>query len=177
MGRFFVAFLKIHLWKFVTAYLVLLAVMAYLGNWTPDYLQGRDLWHFMISRMVVAGVMLGVLAAFMRLVPAALLLAAALLFIGTISAIKREATGEPFQVSDLFLARQGSALFGYVSWQNWLIAAAIVPALFLGSEEFASSASGAFPSAGSAWPCCRPIASSRWSTGFTIIPIGSALRT
>ena len=38
------------------------AVHAFLGRWTPDYLQGRDLWHFWFSRMVVPMVMLGVFA-------------------------------------------------------------------------------------------------------------------
>lgn len=114
------------------AYAVLLAVVAFLGRWTPDYLAGRDLWHFAVSRMVVPVVMLGVAAAFIRLVPASLLLAATFLFIGTISAIKREATGEPFQVSDLFLGGQSTHLLGYVSWHNWLIGATIAPAAFLG---------------------------------------------
>lgn len=124
-------FVRHDLWKFVFAYVLLLGVMAFLGRWTPEFLQGRDLWHFMFSRMVVAAVMLGVLAAFVRLVPAALLLAATLLVIGTISAIKREATGEPFQVSDLFLTEHTTSLLGYVSWTDWLIAACIVPALAL----------------------------------------------
>ena len=72
--------------------------------------------------MVVAVVMLGVFASFIRLVPAALLLASMLLTVGTISAIKRTSTGEPFQVSDLFLTGQTPALFGYVQWYHWLAA-------------------------------------------------------
>ncbi len=128
-GRRMLSFVKRDLWKFVFAYAVLLAVMAYLGRWTPDYLEGRDLWHFLFPRMVVAVVMLGVLASAVRLVPASLLLAVILLGIGTVSAIKREATGEPFQVSDLFLARQGGALFGYVGWSDWLVGVLAIPAL------------------------------------------------
>ncbi|MFO1121225.1 MAG: LTA synthase family protein [Hyphomicrobiales bacterium] len=117
--------------KLCAAYLILLAVMAYLGQWTPDYLQGRDLWHFLFPRMVVAMVMLGVLASFIRVIPAALLLATMLLVIGTLSEIKRQSTGEPFQVSDAFLAGQSGALLGYVSWDKWLIAALLLPALYL----------------------------------------------
>ena len=109
-------------------YLVLIAVHAWLGRWTPGYLHGRDLWHFMLPRMVVPMVMLGVFASVARLVPAAVMLAATLLFAGTISAIKREATGEPFQVSDLFLASQSLHLFSYVTWDRWLMGAAIIPA-------------------------------------------------
>ena len=124
------AYGKHDLWKFVAAYLLLLGVIGYLGRWTPEYLEGRDLWHFMVSRMVVALVMLGVIASFIRLVPAAVLLGATFLLVGTVSAIKREATGEPIQVSDLFLTNQGHALIGYVSWKNWLIGALIIPALY-----------------------------------------------
>lgn len=114
--------------RLLLVYLVLLAVHAYLGRWTPDYLHGRDLWHFWFSRMVVPMAMLGVFAAAARLVPAGIMLAGALLFLGTISAIKREATGEPFQVSDLFLAGQSMHLLDYVAWHHWLAGAAIVPA-------------------------------------------------
>ena len=110
------------------AYLLLFGIHAWLGRWTPEYLQGRDLWHFTVSRMVAPMVMLGVVAAFMRLVPAAILLGAILLFIGTLSAIKREATGEPFQVSDLFLAGQSMHLFGYVGWDKWLLGGLVIPA-------------------------------------------------
>ncbi len=110
------------------AYLLILCVHAYLGSWTPDYLKGRDLWHFWASRMVVPMVMLGVFTAFARLVPSALLLTAGFLFIGTLSAIKRESTGEPFQVSDLFLTGQGMHLLHYVTWDRWLIGALVVPA-------------------------------------------------
>ena len=46
------------------AYLLLLAVHAFMGQWTPDYLQGRDLWHFYLSRMVVPMVMLAFFFAF-----------------------------------------------------------------------------------------------------------------
>lgn len=109
------------------AYLLILAVHAFLGRWTPDYLQGRDLWHFWFSRMIVPMVMLGVLASTARILPSGLMLAAALLFVGTISAIKRESTGEPFQVSDLFLAGQSVHLLHYVEWYHWLMAAAIIP--------------------------------------------------
>jgi hypothetical protein len=109
-------------------YGILLAVHAYLGRWTPEYLKGRDLWHFWFSRMVVPMVMLGVFAAWVRLFPAGLMLAAAFLFIGTLSAIKRESTGEPFQVSDLFLGGQSMHLLHYVSWEQWLIGATVLPA-------------------------------------------------
>ncbi|MBI2719476.1 MAG: sulfatase-like hydrolase/transferase [Rhizobiales bacterium] len=115
-------------WKLIFAYLVILTVHAFLGRWTPGYLVGRDLWHFTISRMVIPMIMLGAVAAFVRLVPASLLLAAGFLAIGTISAIKREATGEPFQVSDLFLAGQGLHLLGYVGPGKWLVAGMILPA-------------------------------------------------
>lgn len=114
--------------QLLLVYAVLLAVHAYLGRWTPDYLEGRDLWHFWLSRMVVPMLMLGVFAAAARLVPAGIMLAAGFLFIGTISAIKREATGEPFQVSDLFLAGQSVHLLHYVEWYHWLLGATIVPA-------------------------------------------------
>lgn len=132
IGRSIVTFFRTTFWKLLIAYAVLFAVIAFLGRWTPDYLEGRDLWHFTLTRMVVPMVMLGVVAAFIRIIPAALLLGAALLFIGTISAIKREATGEPFQVSDLFLAGQSTHLLGYVGWDKWLMGAAIVPASIYG---------------------------------------------
>ena len=109
-------------------YVVLLAVHAFLGRWTPDYLQGRDLWHFWFSRMVVPMVMLGVFVSAARLIPAGIMLAAGLLFFGTISAIKREATGEPFQVSDLFLTGQSMHLLNYVQWYQWLLGATVIPA-------------------------------------------------
>lgn len=109
-------------------YALLLAVHAYLGRWTPDYLQGRDLWHFWFTRMLVPMVMLGVFASAARLLPAGVMLSAALLFVGTLSAIKRESTGEPFQVSDMFLAGQSVHLFHYVQWYHWLIGAAVIPA-------------------------------------------------
>ena len=124
------SFLRRDLWKWLAAYLVLLAVLALLGRWTPEFLAGRSLWHFFFSRMVVAVVMLGVFASFIRLVPAALLLASMLLTVGTISAIKRTSTGEPFQVSDLFLTGQTPALFGYVQWYHWLAALTLIPALY-----------------------------------------------
>lgn len=113
----------------VVAYGLILAVHAFLGRWTPEYMHGRDLWHFMLSRMIVPIIMLGVLASFIRLLPAALLLCAMFLFVGAISAIKREATGEPFQVSDLFLAGQGMHLFGYVTWDKWLMGVPLLPAI------------------------------------------------
>lgn len=115
-------------WKLGLCYLLLLALHAWLGRWTPEYLQGRDLWHFTLSRMVVPMLMLGVFASVVRLLPAAVMLSATLLFVGTLSAIKREATGEPFQVSDLFLAGQSTHLLNYVTWERWLIGAAVLPA-------------------------------------------------
>ena len=123
------ALLKRDLWKFIAAYVLLLAVMAWLGRWTPEYLAGRDLWHFLVTRMIVAMVMLGVLTSFIRLFPTALLLAATLLLVGTISAIKRDATGEPFQVSDLFLSAHAPSLLGYVDWSYWLAGALVIPAV------------------------------------------------
>ena len=117
------------LWKLIFAYVLVLGVSAFLGRWTPEFLQGRDLWHFYISRMVVPMVMLAALSCFIRVVPAAILLAAIFLTIGTISAIKREATGEPFQVSDLFLAGQSMHLLGYVGIDKWLMGVPLLPAL------------------------------------------------
>ncbi len=117
------------------AYALLLAVMAYLGRWTPAYLEGRDLWHFLFPRMLVAMVMLGVIASFIRIVPAALLLSSILLIGGTISAIKRESTGEPFQISDIFLTGQSGALLGYVSWDKWLVGLLIVPAVVFAARN------------------------------------------
>lgn len=128
-------FLRRDLWKWVAAYILLLGLMALLGRWTPEFLTGRTLWHFLVSRMVVAFVMLGVLASFIRLVPAALLLSSMLLIVGTISAIKRASTGEPFQISDLFLTGQTPALLGYVAWYHWLAALSIVPALYLAARN------------------------------------------
>ena len=55
--------------KFALAYLILLAITAWLGRWDAEFLQGRDLWHFGLSRMVVPFIALGVFAAFARLVP------------------------------------------------------------------------------------------------------------
>jgi hypothetical protein len=109
-------------------YLGLLAIQAYLGWWSPDYLQGRSLWHFWFTRMIVPMVMLGVLASFARLLPAGAMLGAALLFVGTLSAIKKESTGEPFQISDLFLAGQSVHLLHYVHWHHWVLGALIIPA-------------------------------------------------
>ena len=114
--------------QLLLVYALLLAVHAYLGRWTPDYLHGRDLWHFWFTRMIVPMVMLGVFASAARLLPAGVMLAAAFLFLGTLSAIKRESTGEPFQVSDLFLAGQSVHLFHYVEWHPWLLGAALIPA-------------------------------------------------
>ena len=114
--------------QLLLVYLLLLAVHAFLGQWTPEYLEGRSLWHFWFSRMLVPMAMLGLFAATARLVPAGAMLAAALLFFGTLSAIKREATGEPFQVSDLFLTGQSMHLLHYVRWHHWLIGAAVLPA-------------------------------------------------
>ena len=114
--------------QLLLVYLLLLAVHAFLGQWTPEYLEGRSLWHFWFSRMLVPMAMLGLFAAAARLVPAGAMLAAALLFFGTLSAIKREATGEPFQVSDLFLTGQSMHLLHYVQWHHWLIGAAVLPA-------------------------------------------------
>ena len=109
-------------------YLLLLAIHAVLGRWTPDFLHGRDLWHFWFSRMIVPMVMFGVFAAFARLIPAGVMLASAFLFVGTLSAIKRESTGEPFQISDLFLAGQSTHLLHYVHWYHWLMGLTIIPA-------------------------------------------------
>lgn len=114
--------------QLLVIYLGLLAIHAYLGWWSPDYLVGRSLWHFWFTRMIVPMVMLGVFAAFARLLPAGAMLGAALLFVGTLSAIKRESTGEPFQISDLFLAGQSVHLLHYVHWYHWLLGALIVPA-------------------------------------------------
>jgi Sulfatase len=121
-------FVKRDIPKLLFAYAVLLCVLAYLGSWSPDYLAGRDLWHFMIARMAVPIVMLGVFAAFIRTVPAALLLAAILLLIGAVSEIKRGAIGEPVQISDLFLASQAPSLLGYVTWREWLAGVTVIPA-------------------------------------------------
>jgi hypothetical protein len=114
--------------QLLLVYAILLAVHAWLGRWSPDYLAGRDLWHFWFTRMVVPMVMLGVFASAARLIPAGIMLAAALLFIGTLSAIKRESIGEPFQVSDIFLAGQSVHLLHYVEWHQWLLGAAVIPA-------------------------------------------------
>src|SRR4051794_10824484 len=118
-------------WQLIIAYLLLLGVSAWLAHWTPDYLAGRSLWHFALSRMLVPMLALGVFAAWARLLPSALLLSALLLLVGTVSAIKREASGEPFQLSDLFLIDQGTSLFGYVGWDKWLRGLIIVPAAIL----------------------------------------------
>ncbi len=109
-------------------YLLLLAAHALLGRWTPEFLQGRDLWHFWFSRMIVPMVMLGVFFSVARLIPAGMMLASAFLFVGTLSAIKRESTGEPFQVSDLFLAGQSVHLLHYVHWYHWLLGLSVIPA-------------------------------------------------
>ncbi|MCA3555960.1 LTA synthase family protein [Aestuariivirga sp.] len=109
-------------------YLLLLAIHAYLGGWSPEFLGGRSLWHFWFSRMIVPMVMFGCFAAFARPLPAGAMLGAGLLFVGTLSRIKKNATGEPFQISDLFLAGQSVHLLHYVHWHHWLLAALIVPA-------------------------------------------------
>jgi hypothetical protein len=114
--------------KLFIVYLGLLAIQAYLGRWSPDFLHGRSLWHFWFSRMIVPMVMFGFFAAFARLIPAGAMLGAGLLFVGTLSAIKKESTGEPFQISDLFLAGQSVHLLHYVHWYHWLLGALIVPA-------------------------------------------------
>ena len=111
-------------------YLLLLAVHALLGRWTPEFLQGRDLWHFLFPRMIVPMVMLGVFFSVARLIPAGVMLASAFLFVGTLSAIKRESTGEPFQVSDLFLAGQSMHLLHYVHWYHGLLGLSVIPAAF-----------------------------------------------
>ncbi len=117
-------------------YLLLLAIHAYLGWWSPEYLEGRSLWHFWFSRMLVPMAMLGVFFAFTRLVPSGLMLGAGLLFVGTLSSIKRESTGEPFQVSDLFLAGQSVHLFHYVHWYHWLLGATVIPAAIYYARSF-----------------------------------------
>jgi len=109
-------------------YVGLLAIHAYLGWWSPDFLHGRSLWHFWFSRMIVPMVMLGVFAAFARILPAGAMLGAGLLFVGTLSSIKKDSTGEPFQISDLFLAGQSVHLFHYVHWYHWLLGATVIPA-------------------------------------------------
>ena len=114
--------------KLLLVYAMLLAIHAWLGRWSPDYLEGRSLWHFWFTRMIVPMVMLGVFASVARLIPAGVMLGAVLLFFGTLSAIKRESTGEPFQVSDLFLTGQSVHLLHYVEWYQWLIAATVIPA-------------------------------------------------
>src|SRR4051794_14667967 len=110
------------------AYVALLAVSAWIGHWTPEYLAGRTWWHFAISRMLVPMVALGALSAWARLVPAAFLLSTMLLFIGAVSAVKQEATGEPFQTSDFFLASQGTSLLGYADWRIIWPAALVIAA-------------------------------------------------
>jgi phosphoglycerol transferase MdoB-like AlkP superfamily enzyme len=112
--------------ELLISYACLLGTLAYLGHWSPDYLAGRSLWHFTISRMIIPLIALAALASWARLIPSALLLTSFLLAIGTVSAIKREALGEPFQTSDILLAGQGPALFGYVSWSQWLVALAVL---------------------------------------------------
>ena len=162
--------------QLLLVYLLLLAVHAYLGRWTPDYLEGRDLWHFWFSRMVVPMVMLGVLASSARLIPAGVMLAAAFLFLGTLSAIKREATGEPFQVSDMFLAGQSVHLFQYVEWHHWLLGATVVPAALF----FATNLRWrwwSLPMALLFIGLLSTIASRRCRSGSTPIPTGSAWRT
>ncbi|HMT13814.1 MAG TPA: LTA synthase family protein [Aestuariivirga sp.] len=118
-----------YLTKWLFAYLLVLAVVAVLAGWTPEYLHGRTWWHFMATRMIVPMVMVAALASFIRLVPAAVLTAAGLLAVGMASAIKQAATGEPFQVSDFLLAGQGTHLTSYVAWWQWLVAALFIPAL------------------------------------------------
>ena len=118
------------------AYGLLLCVHAYLGWWSPEFLHGRDLWHFYASRMIVPMVMLAFLASFSRVFASGLLLASVLLLIGMVSAIKKQATGEPFQVSDLFLASQGGALFGYVEPWRWIFAILPLPALYYYVQNF-----------------------------------------
>jgi len=109
-------------------YVLLLAIHAYLGWWSPEYLHGRSLWHFWFTRMIVPMVMFGVFLAFARPIPAGAMLGAALLFVGTLSQIKKGSTGEPFQISDLFLAGQSMHLLHYVQWYHWVLGALILPA-------------------------------------------------
>lgn len=114
--------------QLLVIYLGLLAIHAYLGRWSPEYLQGRSLWHFWFTRMIAPMVMLGFFASFARLLPAGAMLGAGLLFVGTLSQIKKDSTGEPFQISDLFLAGQSVHLLHYVQWYHWLLGALIIPA-------------------------------------------------
>ena len=114
--------------QLLAAYLIVLAVHAYLGWWSPDFLHGRSMWHFWFARMVIPMIMFGFFAAFARLVPAGAMLGAGLLFVGTLSAIKKESTGEPFQISDLFLAGQSVHLLHYVHWYHWMLGALVIPA-------------------------------------------------
>ena len=116
--------------QLLLVYAILLAVHAWLGRWSPEYLEGRDLWHFWFSRMVVPMVMLGVFASAARLIPAGVMLGSVLLFFGTLSAIKRESTGEPFQVSDIFLTGQSVHLLHYVEWHHWLLGATVLPGAY-----------------------------------------------
>ena len=109
-------------------YLILLAIHAYLGWWSPDFLKGRSLWHFWFSRMIIPMVMLGFFAAFARIVPAGVMLGSGFLLVGTLSQIKKDSTGEPFQISDLFLAGQSVHLLHYVHWYHWLLGASVIPA-------------------------------------------------
>jgi hypothetical protein len=117
--------------QLLLVYAMLLAVHAWLGRWSPDYLAGRDLWHFWFTRMVVPMIMLGVFASAARLIPAGVMLGSALLFFGTLSAIKRESTGEPFQVSDIFLAGQSLHLLHYVEWHHWVLGATVLPGAYV----------------------------------------------
>ena len=86
------------------------------------------------------------------------MLASSLLIVGTISAIKRTSTGEPFQVSDLFLTGQTPALFGYVQWYHWLAALTIIPALYFALRNLRFRL-WSLPAAGSVPGFCPPIAS------------------
>jgi len=114
--------------QLLAVYLLLLAIHAYLGWWSPEFLDGRSLWHFWFSRMIVPMVMLGFFVSFARLLPAGAMLGAGLLFVGTLSQIKKDSTGEPFQISDLFLAGQSVHLLHYVYWYQWLLGGLIIPA-------------------------------------------------
>jgi len=114
--------------QLLAVYLLLLAIHAYLGWWSPEFLDGRSLWHFWFSRMIVPMVMLGFFVSFARLLPAGAMLGAGLLFVGTLSQIKKDSTGEPFQISDLFLAGQSVHLLHYVYWYHWLLGGLIIPA-------------------------------------------------
>ena len=117
------------LFHLAVAYLLILAVHAFLGQWTPEYLQGRDLWHFWFSRMIVPMVMLGVLAS---VAPHSSVRhhagggAAFRRHAFRRSSASRRASPSRSAISSSRASRVH--LFQYVQWYHWLIGAAILPA-------------------------------------------------